>query len=67
MYSGSRTRQTAVFLCPAFTSGGRRRYKTRKGKPARRLCTAFNLPTPFAGLCEGSSASVSNLAQELPT
>ncbi|UIN28358.1 hypothetical protein LZ757_02325 [Xylella fastidiosa subsp. morus] len=40
VHSGTRIRKPCgFFLRPhVFTSGGRQRYKTRKGKAARRLC-----------------------------
>ncbi|MDG5822488.1 hypothetical protein [Xylella fastidiosa] len=46
-HSGTRIRRSCGFFVPArFTSGGRQRYNTRKGKAARRLCSVFDLPTP---------------------
>ncbi|WCF27745.1 hypothetical protein [Xylella fastidiosa] len=45
--SGTRIRKSCGFFVPArFTSGGRQRYNTRKGKAARRLGSVSNLPTP---------------------
>ncbi|UIX80239.1 hypothetical protein [Xylella fastidiosa] len=45
--SGTRIRKPCGFFTPArFTSGGRQRYNTRKGKAARRLGSVSNLPTP---------------------
>lgn len=59
--SGSRTRQPLRLFCARqfHASGGRQRYNTRKGKPARRLVSVLTLPAPLGPPRKNGSRGIS--------